>query len=170
MTDNPPHGLSTGRGGAPRAGVLLATCGWVGYVPLAPGTAGSLVGLACYGAVRLLAGEWTQLALLAAVAGCGVWAATAAERHFGRSDPGAVVIDEVAGMLLTLLWLPVTWQGAVAGFCLFRLFDVVKPFPARQVERLSGGWGIMADDIAAAAYAHVALRILMAALPVLKAA
>ena len=73
-------------------------------------------------------------------------------------------------MLLTLLWLPVSWQGAVVGFCLFRLFDVVKPFPARQVERLSGGWGIMADDIAAAAYAHVALRILMAALPVLKAA
>ena len=149
---------------------MLATCGWVGHVPFAPGTAGSLVGLACYGAVRLLAGDWAQLALVAAVVACGVWAATAAERHFGRSDPGAVVIDEVAGMLLTLLWLPVTWQGAVAGFCLFRLFDVVKPFPARQVERLSGGWGIMADDIAAAAYAHVALRILVWALPVLSAA
>ena len=169
MTDIPPQRLSTGRGGASRTGVSLATCGWVGYVPLAPGTAGSLVGLACFGAVRLLAGAWTELALVAAVVGCGVWAATAAERHFGRSDPGNVVIDEVAGMLLTLLWLPVTWQGAVAGFCLFRLFDIVKPFPARQVERLSGGWGIMADDIAAAAYAHVALRILLAALPALHA-
>ena len=170
MADNSPHAPAAGRGGAPRAGVWLATCGPVGYVPLAPGTAGSLVGLACYGAVRLLGGDWTQLALAAAVTGCGVWAATAAERHFGRSDPGHVVIDEVAGMLLTLLWLPVTWQGAAAGFCLFRLFDVVKPFPARRLERLRGGWGIMADDIAAAAYAHVALRILLPALPALEAA
>ena len=169
MTDIPPQGPPAGRGGAHRAGVLLATCGPVGYVPLAPGTAGSLVGLACYGAVRLLAGDWTQLALVAAVTGCGVWAATAAERHFGRSDPGYIVIDEVAGMLLTLLWLPVTWPGAAAGFLLFRLFDVVKPFPARRVERWRGGWGVMADDIAAAAYAHAALRILLWALPALKA-
>lgn len=169
MPDTPAHGSSAGRTGARGAGVLLATCGPVGYVPLAPGTAGSLVGLACFGAVRLLGGGWAELALAAAVTGCGVWAATAAERHFGRSDPGVIVIDEVAGMLLTLLWLPVSWQGAVAGFLLFRLFDVIKPFPARRVERLSGGWGVMADDVAAGAYAHVALRILMWALPALKA-
>ena len=169
MTDTPPQGPPPAGGGAPRAGVWLATCGPVGYVPLAPGTAGSLVGLACYGAVRLLGGDWTQLALAAAVTGCGVWAATAAERRFGRSDPGFIVIDEVAGMLLTLLWLPLTWQGAAAGFLLFRLFDVVKPFPARRLERLRGGWGVMADDIAAAAYAHIALRILLWALPALKA-
>ena len=169
MSDIPLHGSPAGQGGAGRAGVLLATCGWVGYVPVAPGTAGSLVGLGCYGAVRLLGGEWTQLALLAAVVGCGAWAATIAERHFGRNDPGVIVIDEVAGMLLTLLWLPVTWQGAVVGFFLFRLFDVVKPFPARRAESLSGGWGVMAADLAAGAYAHVVLRILVWAAPALQA-
>ena len=145
--------------------LLLATCGGVGRVPVAPGTAGSLVGLACYGAVQLLGGGWLELALLAAVTAGGVWASGAAERHVGRPDPGLVVIDEVAGMLLTLLWLPVGWAGALAGFVLFRLFDVFKPFPVRQAERLGGGWGVMADDLAAGAYAHGGLRLLLWALP-----
>lgn len=167
MPVTPPHGSSAAHARANRAGVLLATCGWVGYVPLAPGTAGSVVGLVCFAALRMFGGAWSELALLVAVTGCGVWAATAAERHFGRSDPGAIVIDEVAGVLLTLLWLPVTWQGAAAGFLLFRLFDIVKPFPARLAERLGGGWGVMADDLVAGAYAHAALRLLLWALPAL---
>ena len=167
MPATPLHGPAGGRSGARRPGVLLATCGGIGYVPVAPGTAGSLVGLACYGLVRLGGDEWAQLALLVAVAAAGVWSSAAAERHFGRTDPGTIVIDEVAGMLLTLLWVPVTWTGAFAAFALFRLFDIVKPFPVRRTERLGGGWGVMADDLAAGVYAHVALRILAWALPVL---
>ncbi|MCE2541870.1 MAG: phosphatidylglycerophosphatase A [Acidobacteria bacterium] len=165
MSDTAPHRPADGRAGARHPGVLLATCGWIGYVPFAPGTAGSLVGLVCYGLVRLVGGDWTQLGLLVAVVVAGVWSSAAAERHFGRTDPGAIVIDEVAGMLLTLLWLPVTWAGVIAAFVLFRLFDIVKPFPVRRTERLGGGWGVMADDLAAGVYAHVALLLLAWALP-----
>ena len=167
MSDTPPHGSAAGWGGARHPGVLLATCGWIGHVPVAPGTAGSLVGLACYGLVRLVGDEWIQLGLLVAVVVAGIWASSAAERHFGRTDPGTIVIDEVAGMLLTLLWVPVSFAGACVGFGLFRLFDIVKPFPVRRTERLGGGWGVMADDLAAGAYAHVALRLLAVALPAL---
>ncbi len=167
MSDTPLHGSAAGRAGARRAGVFLATCGWIGYVPVAPGTAGSLAGLVCYGLVRLGGDEWTQLGLLVGVVIAGVWASSAAEQYFGRTDPGTIVIDEVAGMLLTLLWVPVSWAGALVGFALFRLFDVVKPFPVRLAERPGGGWGVMADDLAAGAYAHVALRLLAWALPVL---
>ena len=170
MSDTQPHGSAAGKGSARHPGVLLATCGGIGYVPVAPGTAGSLAGLVCYGLVRLGGAEWLQLGLLVAVVGAGVWSCTVAERHFGRTDPGAIVIDEVAGMLLTLLWVPVTWAGAVAGFALFRLFDVVKPFPVRRTERLRGGWGVMADDLAAAAYAQISLRLLAWALPFLTVA
>lgn len=165
MPDTPPHGSVDGRGGARGAGVLAATCGGIGYVPLAPGTAGSLAGLAAYGLLRMAGGGWIELAALAVVVAAGVWASSAAERRLGRTDPGVIVIDEVAGMLLTLLWVPVTWAGALAGFALFRLFDVVKPFPVRRTERLGGGWGVMADDLAAAVYAQAALRLLAWAAP-----
>ena len=141
--------------------LFIATCGYVGYVRFAPGTAGSIVGLALYGAAVMVGGAPVQLGLLAAVLAVGVWSSAASERHFGRTDPGAVVIDEVAGMLITLLGLQVTWSGALAGFLAFRFFDVVKPFPARWAERLPGGWGIMADDVIAGVYAHLALRLLL---------
>jgi phosphatidylglycerophosphatase A len=85
-----------------------------------------------------------------------------AERHFGRTDPRQVVIDEVMGMLLTLFLNPVGVRGAFAGFLIFRLFDVIKPYPANRLERLHGGVGVMADDAMAAIYAHLALRLIMA--------
>ena len=141
--------------------VFIATCGPVGYVRVAPGTAGSIVGLALYGAAGLLGGTLVEVGLVAAVLAAGVWSSSAGERHFGETDPGVVVIDEVAGMLVTLLGLQVTWGGALAGFLAFRFFDVVKPFPARWAEGLPGGWGIMADDVIAGVYAHLALRLLL---------
>jgi len=83
----------------------------------------------------------------------GVWAAGEAEKFFGRTDPGAVVIDEVVGQMITFLLLPhATWKWLLAGFVLFRVFDVIKPFPARQAEQLPRGWGIMIDDVAAGLY------------------
>ena len=90
----------------------------------------------------------------------GVWAGTTAERYFGGIDPGPVVIDEVVGMLITLAFIPVGWSGALAGFLLFRMFDVIKPYPAGRFERLHGGLGVMADDAMAAVYANMSLRVI----------
>ena len=147
--------------------LFIATGGYSGYAPAVPGTAGSVVGLALYALVRVTGGSLLELLVLLVVVATGIWAATVGERHFQQKDPGAVVIDEVAGMLVTLLWIPLTWQGALAGFVMFRLFDIVKPFPARSAERLPGGWGVMTDDLVAGVYAHVAVRLCALGVPVL---
>jgi phosphatidylglycerophosphatase A len=90
-----------------------------------------------------------------------VWAAGLSEKFFGRTDPGHVVIDEVAGQMIAFLLSPhASWKFLLAGFGLFRLFDVTKPFPARGAERLAGGWGIMVDDVIAGAYTMGALALL----------
>ena len=94
-----------------------------------------------------------------------MWSATRAERHFGGTDPGPVVIDEVLGMLVTLAFIPVGWSGALAGFVLFRVLDIIKPYPADRFERLHGGLGIMADDAMAGIYANLSLRLVMWLLP-----
>ena len=89
----------------------------------------------------------------------GSWSGSIAEQQFGRRDPGAVVIDEVMGMLVTLFMNPVGWAGAFMAFFLFRAADVVKPYPANRLEGLPGGVGVMADDAMAAVYANLALRV-----------
>lgn len=141
-----------------RLSLLLSTFFYCGYAPIASGTVGSAAGLVLFGLLRW--GNWEQqvpvVALVLAVA--GVWAATTTARHVGRSDPGIVVIDEVVGMLVTVSWLPLSGAGLLVGFLLFRVFDIVKPFPAAQSESLPGGWGIMADDVCAGLYAHLVLR------------
>jgi phosphatidylglycerophosphatase A len=141
------------------AALALATCFGVGYAPIAPGTFGSLAGLALW--FVLPASIAVQTGAVAVVFVGGVWAAGVAERHFHATDPGPVVIDEVLGMLVTLFLVPVGWPGALVGFFFFRLFDVVKPYPANRFERLPGGIGIMADDFMAAVYANIVLRILL---------
>jgi phosphatidylglycerophosphatase A len=148
-----------------RLAVFLATAGYSGYVPFAPGTVGSAVGLLVYALVSWTGSHAVEVAVIAALFAAGVWAGTTAERYFGGIDPAPVVIDEVVGMLITLAFVPVGWTGAVVAFVLFRLFDVVKPFPARRFEALHGGLGVMADDAMAAIYANIALRLLMMAFP-----
>lgn len=138
--------------------VLLATAGGAGYAPVAPGTVGSAVGAIAYLLTRHWPAGW-QLAAAAAVITAGVWAAGEAARHFGRHDPGQVVIDEVAGQWLTLLLTGVGPVGAVIGFFLFRVLDVTKPWPARRMETLPSGLGIMADDLMVALYGNVLLQI-----------
>jgi len=150
----------------PAMALAIATVGGVGYAPVAPGTFGSAAGLVLWW--LLPATTAVQLAAIALVAVGGAWAGTVAEEHFHTTDPGAVVVDEVAGMLLTLFLVPITWRGAVVGFLLFRLFDIVKPFPARRLERLHGGVGVMADDLAAAVYANLALRACLWLVPSLR--
>lgn len=141
-----------------RLAVLIGTFGYVGFFPIAPGTAGSLAALALYALVRGMASPAGELAVIAAVFVVGVWAAGGTERALARRDPGPVVIDEVLGMLITLAWMPWSLTGVAAGFLLFRVFDVIKPFPAGRLERLPGGLGIMADDAMAGVYAHLVLR------------
>jgi len=152
----------------PRSGVavLVATIGPVGRFPIAPGTAGSLVGVACIAVLQRLLRDSRACSIGVIVVEVilyvvGVWAASRAEKHFAITDPGAVVIDEVAGQILTFVLCPLPgWLWLVAGLGLFRLFDVLKPFPARRAERLPGGWGIMTDDVIAGAYSAVALFFL----------
>ena len=141
-----------------RLGLLIATCGYIGFVPVAPGTAGSAAGVAIFYLIRGAEAVWAQPLLIAVLFAVGVWGASMTERVLGTIDPGPVVIDEVVGMLITLLWLPVTPLGALAGFLVFRVLDVVKPWPSRQLESLHGGLGIMADDAMAAVYGHLLMR------------
>jgi phosphatidylglycerophosphatase A len=148
-----------------RLALLIATCGHVGYVPIAPGTAGSAVALPLLWVVRSAGSATVEVAVVAALAAAGVWSAGVAERHLGRTDPGAVVIDEVVGMLITLLLLPVGLAGALAGFFVFRLLDIVKPWPAGRLERLPGGIGVMADDVMAGAYGYLVTRGLLMVAP-----
>jgi len=136
-----------------------------GYSPFAPGTAGSIVGLLLFLPLAGLA--WpTQLAATAALTLVGVFAAGRVARLVGRKDPGLVVVDEVAGQWMTFVALPFTPVTALAGFVLFRVMDILKPWPARELERLPGGFGIMADDVAAGIYAHLLLRAGLAVWPV----
>ena len=140
-----------------RLAVWFATAGPAGYAPIAPGTFGSAVGVLIYlGTSRLSLQQ--QLLIIIAVTLAGIWAADVAARHFGKGDPSHVVIDEVAGQLLTFAGLAISWPGIIAGFLLFRLLDIIKPWPARQLEGLHGGLGIMADDLMAAVYANLLLR------------
>ena len=148
-----------------RLGLFIATCGYLGYVPVAPGTFGSAAGLVVFAAVRWSGSPALELAVIILLFAVGVWSANAAERHFGGVDPAPVILDEVVGMLITLAFLPVNITGAIVGFLLFRLFDVVKPWPANRVEALHGGLGVKADDAKAGVYGNVAMRVLVVALP-----
>jgi phosphatidylglycerophosphatase A len=143
-----------------RLALAIATVGGAGYVPVAPGTVGSAVGVAIY----FLTWHWSksaQFALVVGISAIGVWASGVAAAHFKKEDPGYVVIDEVAGQLLTLLHSNVGLIGATAGFVLFRTFDIIKPWPARRFEDLPGGVGIMADDLMAGAYGWLVLQGLL---------
>jgi phosphatidylglycerophosphatase A len=145
--------------------VFTASFGYVGFFPFAPGTAGSLAALALFAFIRWIGVPAVELGAIVAVFAIGVWAASGAETAMGRKDPGIVVIDEVLGMLITLALLPVSIAGVVMGFLIFRLLDVVKPYPAARLEHLHGGLGIMADDAVAGIYSYLILRLLMWALP-----
>ncbi|HEV8440966.1 MAG TPA: phosphatidylglycerophosphatase A [Methylomirabilota bacterium] len=129
--------------------------GGAGYAPVAPGTAGSLVTVVALWLIPFTAA--TLVATLVAVTTLGVWAAARVERVLGVKDPGLIVIDEVAGMLVSVLSLPRTLPVLLTAFLLFRLFDIWKPFPARGSQALPGGLGVMLDDLIAGLYALILL-------------
>ncbi len=188
-TDAPPPAASGAPSAPvqrkPRFALFIATVCGLGYIPIAPGTFGSLAGviLYCLAAPRiLLVTHWQSdsggsnelgaihvpfvpiaLCLLLAIA--GVWVSDRASKFSGAKDPQFVVIDETSGQFLAYLLAlaPLNWKYLLLGFILFRVFDIWKPFPARQAERLPGGWGIMADDWVAGIYAALGLWIARAA-------
>jgi phosphatidylglycerophosphatase A len=160
--------------------LAIATCG-VGYIPLAPGTFGSLVGLALYLLLRraflsLPVGSddfnllyiiyvlvAVKLIVIIGLTVVGTWAASRVEKLQGVKDPSKVVIDEVAGQYIALSAVPMVfedWWTIIAAFVLFRFFDIVKPYPARRLESLHGGLGIMADDVVAGAYAGISVVLI----------
>jgi phosphatidylglycerophosphatase A len=131
--------------------LAVASAGGAGFAPVGPGTAGSFVA-----ALALWLIPFTVPMLFAALVvttAAGVWAGARTERMLGQKDPGMVVIDEVAGMMLSVLLVPRTPAVLAVAFVLFRIFDVWKPFPAYQSQALPGGWGVMADDLIAGGYA-----------------
>ena len=136
--------------------LFFTSFGFLGYLP-ASGTAGSIAGFALYWLLRSNVFALAGLTFFLALA--GIPAAGRAERILGKKDASAVVIDEVAGMLLSLLFLPVDIRIACAGFLLFRALDIIKPYPAAAAERLRGGFGIMADDLIAAVYTNCILQV-----------
>jgi phosphatidylglycerophosphatase A len=143
--------------------LVIATVFGIGRIPFAPGTFGSIPGilLALWLQHLGVGWGWIELVVIAIVFAVGTWAAGVAERHYQLTDPGPVVIDEVLGMLVTVACMPVNITGAVVGFLVFRAFDIVKPFPARNLERLHGGLGIMADDFAAGVWGQIVMRLLV---------
>lgn len=158
----PPEGR---RGLGDRVAVVLATGFGTGYAPIAPGTAGSIPGVALSWILWRAGGPWALAAGALVVAAAGLWAADRAARLFREEDPGRVVVDEIAGQMVALCFLPPTLPTLAASFFFFRLFDVIKPWPARRLEDLPGGSGIMADDLAAGLYANLAVQAALWVLP-----
>ncbi len=152
MTQRAPEGVAR----------WVATWFGCGYTPAAPGTAGSMAALGIAILLNEFAGWGAMhfLVLAGVLFPLGVWASGVMESRMGKEDPGIVVIDEVVGQWVTLAGVTAfQWQSWVAAFLLFRIFDILKPPPVRQMERLGGGVGIMADDVMAGAYGALLLLV-----------
>jgi phosphatidylglycerophosphatase A len=141
-----------------RVAVFVCSFGYIGFFPIAPGTVGSAAGIAVYLGARHVTVSYFDVWLIMAFFAVGVALTRPCEEDLHCIDPGPIVIDEVMGMLITLFRVPVGWLGILLGFLLFRALDVIKPFPARRLERLHGGLGVMSDDAMAAIYANLLLR------------
>ena len=140
--------------------MFIATGFYSGYLPKAPGTWGSLVGLLLFFLLHTLSLE-IYLAIVAGIFIIGTFAAGEAEKIMDRKDPGLVVIDEIVGMLITMIAIPATPLTMALGFVFFRIFDIWKPFPIGLVDqRFHGGLGIMLDDVIAGIYSLIILQLL----------
>jgi len=144
---------------------MVATFFGAGRIKPGPGTWGSLATLVVWIVIsHFLPGGWivpVNVLLAALVVAVGIPAATRVARATGIKDPQFVVIDETAGQLITLIGAPLAWKSFLAGFILFRAFDIVKPYPVRQLERLPEGTGIVVDDVAAGLYGLVVMQLLL---------
>jgi len=145
--------------------VNVATCGFIGRIPFAPGTFGSIPGLLLY----YLLSRLDPLAAASCIIGfilMAIWIAGKAEQSLKLKDPGCIVIDEIAGMAATFFALPLNLYLGIAGFALFRFFDILKPFPIGYLDRnLKGGAGIVMDDVAAGLVSNLVLHVLLYFMP-----
>jgi phosphatidylglycerophosphatase A len=168
VSDSQPDSPDSRKNGASASWVIWPATGFgSGFIRPAPGTWGSLVALPLVYGVGVIPSVWLQAGVIVAFCAVSIPIATLAGRSLGRGkDPGCIVIDEIAGMLITFFLVPISGLAvAVLGFALFRVFDIAKLPPARQLEHLPEGLGIMADDWAAAVYANLALRLTLYLLP-----
>jgi phosphatidylglycerophosphatase A len=158
----PQREPSPRRGARTGIGLAAATCLGLGYVPVAPGTAGSAAALPLAWWAHRAAGVLGVAACVVVAVVVGTWAAREAERHYGVHDSPHIVVDELAGQLLSAIPVPCTWWNLLLAFGWFRLFDSVKPWPAGWIDRnVQGGVGVMADDLAAAVYAGAATAVMV---------
>jgi phosphatidylglycerophosphatase A len=145
--------------------VAFASFAYVGFAPVAPGTAGAAAAIPLFLLLRWADSSWLEIAVCAVLVVAGAWSARLTEQALGVEDPAVIVIDEVVGMLVSLIFLPGTWPVIAAAFVAFRVFDIVKPWPAGRLEHVPGGWGVMADDVMAGVYANLTIQILLWAQP-----
>ena len=140
--------------------LLLATGFGVGYSPIAPGTLGTLIAIPIYYFLSKIPSPLYEITLIGFFF-LSVWISDNAERSFGKKDDQRIVIDEIIGFLITMLWLPETLRFIIMGFFLFRFFDILKPFPIRRLEKgLKGGYGVVLDDAIAGVYSNILIRII----------
>jgi len=141
--------------------LFLATGAFSGYIPFAPGTWGSLAALPLCYVLSHFSWYW-QLTIILLFLPIAAWICGQGEIYLGTKDPGAIVIDEIAGMFITLAFVPFTVLNTIMGFLLFRCFDILKPFPISKAETFfKGGTGVLMDDLIAGLFARVILEILM---------
>jgi len=141
---------------------LISTCFGIGYTPKGGGTVAALVCCIAWYFAGTGGNEsvFIEVAATVAILAIGIYSAGKVEEKWGK-DSSRVVIDEVAGMCLTLLFIPVRWQYIVIGLFLFRIFDISKPLYIRKMEQLNGGWGVMMDDMLAGLYSNLALQVIV---------
>ena len=140
--------------------LLLATGFGVGYSPIAPGTLGTLVAIPIYYFLSEIPSALYEITLIGFFF-LSVWISENAETSFGKKDDQRIVIDEIIGFLITMLWVRKTTRFIIIGFILFRFFDILKPFPIRRLEKgLKGGYGVVLDDVAAGVYANIILHLI----------
>jgi phosphatidylglycerophosphatase A len=137
---------------------VLATGFGAGYAPLAPGTAGTLVAIPIFLFLSLIPFPLYELTILTFFFFAS-WISGEAQRNWGRKDDPRIVIDEILGYLIAMLWLPKTTRFIIFGFFLFRFFDIIKPPPIRLLEKVKGGYGVVLDDVLAGVYANIVLQI-----------
>jgi len=140
--------------------LLLATGFGAGFSPVVPGTMGTLVALPLYYVVSSISSPLYELTLVAFFF-FSSWISNQAESYWGEKDDRRIVIDEIMGFLVTMLWIPKSPFSIVAGFILFRFFDILKPFPIRRLEQVKSGYGVVLDDVLAGIYSNIILHIIL---------
>lgn len=139
--------------------LFLSTFFYLGYIPIASGTFGTLGAVPFYYLLVLYLNKYQYFVFTIIFIVISIYLSSQAAKIFNRIDPGEVVIDEVSGFLTTMAFIPFTLENLIIGFLLFRFFDILKPFPSRQLEKLKGGYGIVLDDVASGIWANLLLLI-----------